>query len=111
TLRRALLHTLELALEGAQADAEHVGSHLATDALALQLLYQIRKHLTCYLRQGRARVPGSRELGDQNRRLTDYGLDKNRDGHSRGRRPLQEAASGGVDAQDTFCDIRDKRQI
>jgi hypothetical protein len=80
----ALLHPLQFALKGAKTHAEHVGAHLATDALAFELLNELGKDLTRDLCERRARPSGRCQLGDQDRRLTDDGLDQDGDGHRRG---------------------------
>ena len=53
---RTLQEPLNFALVGAQAQAEHIGADLAAHALALELVYQVQKHLVCNLGEGRPRA-------------------------------------------------------
>src|SRR4051812_21821140 len=78
----ALFDVLDPALERAKAHAEHVGADLATDALSLELEYELREYLVRDLRERCASSTRRRKLSYEDRGLTNDGLDQNRDCHS-----------------------------
>lgn len=72
----ALGNASDLSLVGSKAHTEHVGAHFATDPLSLELCREILEHLVRDLSERSAPATRGRQLRDEDRRLTNDGVNQ-----------------------------------
>lgn len=78
----AFFEALDLELVGAKGQAEHIGGHFAGNALVLDGAGKVEENLIGHMGERGADAGGRGELGDENRRLVDDGIDDKAGLHS-----------------------------